>query len=95
MGRPYRSRREPSDTYDRSVTTTANRSWFVDADYDVDVFRELVTRTTQCADVPTAVGIERNVPIYDGAALHDIARDPTRRRDLLGEFADSSAPFDP
>lgn len=66
---------------------TAQPSWFVAADYDVDAFRELVTRSTDRADVPTASTIERNVPIYDGPSLHDIARDPERRRALLGELA--------
>ena len=69
------------------MTTTAHPSWLVDSDYDVDAFRELVSRKTDHADVPNAVTIERNVPVYDGEALHDIARDPVRRRDLLGELA--------
>jgi ectoine hydroxylase-related dioxygenase (phytanoyl-CoA dioxygenase family) len=69
------------------VTTTAHPSWLVDSDYDVDAFRELVGRTTHHSEVPNATTIERNVPIYDGGSLFDIARDPTRRRELLGEFA--------
>jgi ectoine hydroxylase-related dioxygenase (phytanoyl-CoA dioxygenase family) len=69
------------------VRATAYPSWLVESDYDVDAFRELVSQQTAQADVPNAVTIERNVPIYDGAALHDIARDTARRRDVLGEFA--------
>jgi ectoine hydroxylase-related dioxygenase (phytanoyl-CoA dioxygenase family) len=69
------------------MATTAHPSWLVDSDYDIDAFRELVSRKTDHADVPNAVTIERNVPIYDGEALYDIARDPVRRRDLLGELA--------
>jgi ectoine hydroxylase-related dioxygenase (phytanoyl-CoA dioxygenase family) len=69
------------------VRTIAHPSWLVESDYDVDAFRELVSQQTAEADVPTAMAIERNVPIYDGGALHDIARDPTRRRDVLGELA--------
>ena len=69
------------------MRATAHPSWLVDADYDVDAFRDLVTRQTELADVPNAVSVQSNVPIYDGAELHDIARDPVRRRDVLGEFA--------
>jgi len=59
----------------------------VDDDYDVDAFRELVARTTHSSDVPHATMIEQNVPIYDGPGLHDIARDPVRRKALIGEVA--------
>ena len=69
------------------MTTTAHPSWLVDSDYDIDAFRELVTQKTDHADVPQAMTIERNIPIYDGESFHDIARDAVRRRDLIGELA--------
>ena len=69
------------------VTITAPPSWFVDADYDVGAFRELLGRTTHPSDVPTAIDIVRNVPVYDGRAMHAIARDPQRRHELIGELA--------
>jgi ectoine hydroxylase-related dioxygenase (phytanoyl-CoA dioxygenase family) len=69
------------------VTPIAYPAWLVDSDYDLDDFRELVSRKTDHADVPNAMAIERNVPIYAGEALYDIARDPVRRRELLGELA--------
>ncbi len=69
------------------MTPTAQTSWLVESDYDVDAFRELVSRTTHPSDVPNAVDIASNVPVYEGAALHDVARDAERRRDLIGEFA--------
>lgn len=62
-------------------------SWLVSADYDVDAFRQLVTRTTRPSDVPHASSVVSKVPIYDGASLHDIARNPADRRALLGEWA--------
>jgi ectoine hydroxylase-related dioxygenase (phytanoyl-CoA dioxygenase family) len=68
-------------------SSTAPPSWFVDADYDVDDFRALISRTTHPSDVPTAIDIARNIPIYDGRAMHDIARDPDRRRAFIGELA--------
>jgi ectoine hydroxylase-related dioxygenase (phytanoyl-CoA dioxygenase family) len=61
--------------------------WLVDADYDLDAFRRLVSSTTDPARVPYAVTIERNLPLYDGAAVHEINRHPVRRRELLGELA--------
>jgi ectoine hydroxylase-related dioxygenase (phytanoyl-CoA dioxygenase family) len=69
------------------VTITAPPSWLVDSDYDVAAFRELVGRSTHASDVPHAVAIERNVPIYDGQGIGDIARDPVRRKALIGEIA--------
>ena len=70
-----------------AVGMTGRSPWLDDADYDVATFRQLVSRTTDPAEVPSAVAVERNVPIYDGAALHDVSRDPVRRRELLGELA--------
>jgi ectoine hydroxylase-related dioxygenase (phytanoyl-CoA dioxygenase family) len=71
----------------RTDSRAADPAWLVDSDYDVDAFRELVSQTTHPSDVPTAIGIARNIPVYDGAALKSIARNPERRRELLGEFA--------
>ena len=66
---------------------TGRSPWLDDADYDVAAFRELGRRTTDPAEVPYAVAVERNVPIYDGDALHDISRDPRAPAELLGELA--------
>lgn len=65
---------------------TARSPWLTDADYDIDAFRSLVSQETAAADVPMAERIERSIPIYDGAQLADIARDPAARRTLLGEW---------
>jgi ectoine hydroxylase-related dioxygenase (phytanoyl-CoA dioxygenase family) len=62
-------------------------SFFVDADYSIDAFRELVGRTTTTDDVPYAASVQRNVPVYDGSGLAAINRDPDARRQLLGEWA--------
>jgi ectoine hydroxylase-related dioxygenase (phytanoyl-CoA dioxygenase family) len=66
---------------------TEQSAWLVDADYDIDAFRQLVSRTTEPGQVPHAVDIQRNLPIYDGAQLSAINRDPAARRALLGEMA--------
>lgn len=70
-----------------AVITTEPSPWLVAADYDIDEFRRLVSRATDSARVPQAMTVERNLPIYDGAALGEINRDAARRRELLGELA--------
>jgi ectoine hydroxylase-related dioxygenase (phytanoyl-CoA dioxygenase family) len=62
-------------------------SWFGDADFDAAGFEQLVNSTTAPPDVPTATDIQRNIPIYDGRRLGQIARDADRRRALLDELA--------
>ena len=66
--------------------TTSAESWLHEGDYDIEAFREVVGTDTQPSDVPHAGAIVRKIPIYDGAILHDIARDPIRRRALLSEW---------
>lgn len=66
---------------------SAGQPWLVEADYDVDAFRQLVSRTTDLSQVPHAVDIQRNLPIYDAGQLTQINRDPQARRVLLGELA--------
>lgn len=66
---------------------TAPPSWLVDADYDIEAFRELIASSTHPSDVPHAATIERNIPIYDGDSLRGIARDPVARKALIGELA--------
>jgi len=62
-------------------------SFFVDSDYSVDAFRQLVGRTTAADDVPRAASVQRNVPVYDGSTFASINRNPVDRRELLGELA--------
>ena len=69
------------------MTTDQTPSWLVDADYDIDDFRQLVSRATEPSQVPHAATIQRNLPIYDATGLAEINRDPARRRALLGEMA--------
>jgi ectoine hydroxylase-related dioxygenase (phytanoyl-CoA dioxygenase family) len=68
------------------MRTSSAESWLIEGDYDIDEFRDVVGRDTQPSDVPRAAAIVRKIPIYDGAILHDIARDPIKRRALLGEW---------
>ena len=51
-----------------------------------DAFREAVEVTTSLADWPTAIAVDGNIPIYDGAAVREIARDSASTLDLLSEW---------
>ncbi len=62
-------------------------SYFVESDYSIDAFRELIGRTITPDDVPFAVSVARNVPIYDGGAFAAINRSSVDRRALMGELA--------
>ncbi|WP_300015081.1 phytanoyl-CoA dioxygenase family protein [uncultured Roseobacter sp.] len=54
---------------------------------DLSDFIEIVQRETQAADVPQAMGIQKNVPIYAMRALRGVLDDPAGRRSLLQEWA--------
>ncbi|CUJ37820.1 phytanoyl-CoA dioxygenase family protein [Cognatishimia activa] len=60
--------------------------------YDPDAcrledFAEIIEQTTQPADVPRAVDVQQNIPIYDVQALAGDLTDPQQRRALMGEWA--------
>lgn len=54
---------------------------------DPDAFRALVSRRTDPADCPFAASVERNIPIYDGAAVGRAAETRAARRGLMAEWA--------
>ena len=61
---------------------------YFDADHrSLDELAALVTTTTDAADVPHAVDVVREVVVYDGALLAEVADDPDRRRALMTELA--------
>jgi ectoine hydroxylase-related dioxygenase (phytanoyl-CoA dioxygenase family) len=53
-----------------------------------DAFRSQVDRATDPADWPLAAAIEKNVPIYDGAAMRKAAPDTDARRVLMAEWVE-------
>lgn len=57
----------------------------------LDHFRAGVEKTTDPADWPFAVGVEKNVLIYDGIKLRQISRDPHLRRELMAEWVEAFA----
>lgn len=54
----------------------------------LDQFRALVERQTDLADWPFAVGVEKNVLIYDGERVRHTA-DPEARRALMAEWVEA------
>ena len=61
--------------------------YFEPADCDLAAFAELIDQKLVASAVPQAATIEKNVPIYDIAALGGTLVEPEARQALLGEWA--------
>lgn len=61
--------------------------YYTEAECDLAEFAELTSRETLPEHAPTAASIEKNIPIYDIAALSDDLNDPVARRTLMAEWA--------
>ncbi|WP_413761060.1 phytanoyl-CoA dioxygenase family protein [Streptomyces sp. MMBL 11-3] len=75
-----------SPTLSGPRTGAGRRAWLSAGDCDLDAFRELVERDTDPAGHPHAAAVERNVPLYDGAALRAVTGTPEGRRDVQAEL---------
>ena len=53
---------------------------------DLNEFKVLTSQSLETADVPLATAIEKNVPIYDMAALRPDLEDPSKRAEVLSEW---------
>lgn len=62
-------------------------AWFTEADCDIGEFRALTARETSHGDAPSAVAIEKNVPVYDAGRLASDLENADRRRNLMAEWA--------
>lgn len=54
---------------------------------DIADFKALTARSIRPADAPSAIDIQYNIPIYDGAVIVQRLLDPDARRALMGEWA--------
>ena len=54
---------------------------------DLDEFKVLTSQQLEAADVPHAAAIEKNVPLYDMAALRPALDEADKRRALMAEWA--------
>ena len=63
-------------------------AWYETADCDLEAFRALCLRATAAKDVPSAIDVVRNVPIYDGPrCVATLETDRGSARGLLAEWA--------
>jgi ectoine hydroxylase-related dioxygenase (phytanoyl-CoA dioxygenase family) len=70
-----------------SIARRVRDTWLTPEACDLEVFKRHIARQTLPADVPLAAEIERNVPVYEGAAIRAAAGDAAARRELMAEWA--------
>ncbi len=61
--------------------------WISPDSGDFSLFKAQVAARTRAEDVPQAVEVVQNIPIYRGETVAAAARDPLARRDLTAEWA--------
>jgi ectoine hydroxylase-related dioxygenase (phytanoyl-CoA dioxygenase family) len=74
---------------DNLAKLRSDRVWLASDSCRVEDFAALVERTTSPADYPFAAEIQKNVPIYEGAAIRALVSDPDQRRALLAEWVEA------
>jgi len=76
---------------DQRTLTSRRRDkvWLDSQAGDIEAFKALVAQKTRREDWPFAAGVEKNVLLYDGSAVCDIARDPEARRELMAEWVEA------
>lgn len=67
--------------------TSASHGYFDPSACDITSFRELIDRTTNVDDWPHAAAVEKNIPVYDMAALRPSLEDREARRQIMAEWA--------
>ena len=73
---------------DNLISQRSNRVWLTPDSCDLEDFKKLIDRKTEIADYPFAVAIEKNVPLYDSAAIAKIAATPEGRKAVMAEWAE-------
>jgi ectoine hydroxylase-related dioxygenase (phytanoyl-CoA dioxygenase family) len=76
---------------DTQTLTSRRRQkvWLDKESGKIDAFKALVAQTTNPHQWPLASGVVKNVLIYDGAKVRDIARDPDARLELMAEWVEA------
>ena len=64
----------------------ASGAWYGPGSCTLEDLRALVQRETRADDAPLAERIDRNVPIYDCAAIRERAATPAGRREVMAEW---------
>ena len=70
-----------------TIAKRARETWLTPEACDLETFKRHIARRTLPADVPLAARIERNVPVYEGAAIREAAGDTRARREMTAEWA--------
>ena len=63
-------------------------SYYQMSDCRIDDLDQLVSRTLCLSETSYAIGVEKNIPLYDGPSLTNILANPETRQSLLSEWAD-------
>ena len=74
---------------DNLTLMRSERVWLTKQQCDIKEFRAIVERTTDARDYPFAIGVDKNVLIYDGDAVREAVKDPETRRALLAEWVEA------
>ncbi len=68
------------------IAERRDRTWLGESAGDFETFKSSVEQDTRLTDWPTAAEIVRNVPVYDGHRVRQIAGDAADTLDLLAEW---------
>lgn len=66
-----------------------HKVWLDKESGKIDAFKALVARTTNPDDWPFAAAVLKNVLIYDGRRVREIARNPEARLELMAEWVEA------
>jgi ectoine hydroxylase-related dioxygenase (phytanoyl-CoA dioxygenase family) len=70
------------------VDHRSRRVWLTAESCDLEDFKKLIDQQTSAADYPFAAAIEKNVPIYDGHEISEIASTEDGRKAVMAEWAE-------
>lgn len=65
------------------------KGWLDKESGKIDAFKELVAQATNPHEWPLSSGVVKNVLIYDGSRVREIARDPDARLELMAEWVEA------
>jgi ectoine hydroxylase-related dioxygenase (phytanoyl-CoA dioxygenase family) len=76
-------------TADKLTMARLNRVWLTPEHCNLDDFIAEITCQTLASDYPYAMAIEKNIPIYDSAAIQILAATPDGRKTIMAEWAEA------
>ncbi len=73
---------------DNLIALRSKRVWMTPDSCNLEDFKKLIDRKSEAADYPFASSIEKNVPIYDSAAISKIAVNHEGRKAVMAEWVE-------